>query len=235
MRLAPFLLTAAMAVQPPAQAQGLDFGAPQGSSSLPWRAAPALPWQLVEAGPPPPPYKSMPSQSLLDLTVHLGADGALRITDAKGLIRLRAGLPGRPLRAWRDWGTPVPDLGVPLHFPGRTPLQMGIGRIPVASSDLRSGLEGLLWILDDDEAYLSVVHPATAQVVHLPMPGGQNLSLAFHPDRLEVREHPPGGPPAAMAWSLHWIALLPQFIQLGKDANAGKPRGTALAPFPKEN
>jgi hypothetical protein len=232
-RLATFLLTAALATQLPGQ--GLPTGAGQGSSHLAWRAATALPWQLVEAGPPPPPYAVAPTQSIQDLTVRLDADGAVKITDAKGLIRLRAGLPGRPLRAWRDWGVPVPDLTAPLRFPERTPLQMGIGRIPVASTDLRGGMEGLLWILDDDEAYLSVVHPATAQVVHLPMPGGQNLSLNFHPDHLEVRSTPPGGPPAAMAWTLHWVALLPQFIQLGKDANAGKPRGTALAPFPKEN
>jgi hypothetical protein len=232
-RLATLLLTAALAA--PAGAQGLAAGAAQGSSSLPWKAAPTLPWQLVEAGAPAPPYTAMPTQSLLDLTVRLDADGALRVTDSKGLIRLRAGLPGRPLRAWRDWGVPVPDLAAPLQFPGRSPLQMGIGRMPVGTPDLRGGLEGLLWVLDDDEAYLSVVHPATAQVVHLPMPGGQNLTLTFHPDHLEVREHPPGGPPAAMAWTLHWVALLPQFIQLSLDANAGKPRGTALAPFPKEN
>lgn len=220
------------------------------TAALPWKAAAALPWQLVEAGPAPPPFTAAPTQTVLDLTVRLDADGALRVTDATGLIRLRAGLPGRPLRAWRDWGIPVPDPTAPMRFPGRTPLQQGIGSMPVGTADFRAGLEGLLWILDDDEAYLTVVHPATAQVVHLPMPGGQNLALALHPDRLEVRERPvqagprqtgpdqpvpdARGPASDMAWTLHWVALLPQFIQLGKDSAAGRPRGTALAPFPRE-
>jgi len=73
-------------------------------------------------------------------------------------------------------------------------------------------------------------HPATAEVVYLPLPGGQDLDLAFHPDHLEVLE---GHPPTA-TWTLHWLALLPQFIHLGQDAAAGKPKGTALLPFPKE-
>jgi hypothetical protein len=73
-------------------------------------------------------------------------------------------------------------------------------------------------------------------VVYLPLPGGQDLILIFHPDRLEVREAAvkAGDPQSLASWSLHWLGLLPQFIQLGKDSSAGKPKGTALLPFPKQ-
>jgi hypothetical protein len=162
--------------------------------------------------------------------VRLAPDGTLRITDDKGLVRMKLGLPGRPLKAWRDWGTPIPDLGAPLPFPQRSPLQRGIGGMPVGAPDFRPALEGLLWILTDDEAILTVVHPATSQVVFLPLPSGQDLDIAFYPDRLEAVERGPNG----SGWALHWLALLPEFIQLGKDAAAGKPKGTALLPFPKD-
>ena len=62
----------------------------------------------------------------------------------------------------------------------------------MGAPDFRPALEGLLWILDDDESYLTVIHPATARVVYLPLPGGQDLDLAFHPDQLEVRGARPG-------------------------------------------
>ena len=149
---------------------------------------------------------------------------------------MRAGLPGRPLRAWRDWGTPIADLTLPMRFPTRSPLQRGIGGMLLGTPDFRPALEGLLWILDDGENYLAVIHPATGQMAYLPLPSAENLSLAFYPDRLVLQEgpsaeHPKGGPDT---WSLHWLALLPQFIQLGKDAGFNRARGTALAPFPKE-
>jgi hypothetical protein len=79
---------------------------------------------------------------------------------------------------------------------------------------------------------LTVIHPATSQVVYLPLPGGQDLSLAFYPDRLDVLEG--AALPLSSSWSLHWMALLPQFIRLGQDAAANKVRGTALLPFPKD-
>jgi hypothetical protein len=43
-----------------------------------------------------------------------------------------------------------------------------------------------------------------------------------------------GDPQPRASWSLHWLVLLPRFIQLGKDSTAGKPKGTALLPFPKD-
>ena len=61
------------------------------------------------------------------------------------------------------------------------------------------------------------------------------MSLAFHPDRLEVLDAPAQGEQQLRpTWSLYWLALLPQFIQLGKDSSANKPKGTAVLPFPKE-
>jgi len=221
-RLAILLLSPALA---------LSAQVPAGN--LPWRAAPALPWQMEAPGPPPAPCAAEPTQTRLDLAVRLAQDGTLRITDEKGLIRFRTGLPGRISRVWRDWGTPVADPWQPLFFPSRTPLQRGIGGMPVGSPDFRPALEGLLWILDDDESILSVIHPATSRIVYLPLPGGQGLDLAFHPDRLEVLERSPdaGG---RSTWALHWLALLPQFIQLGRANEALQPKGTALAPFPKD-
>ncbi len=219
MRLATLLLTGALAL--PAQ-----------TPPLPWKNMGALPWQMEVPGAPPAPETAKPTQSYMALTVRVAADGDIRITDEKGLIRLKLGLPGRPLRAWRDWGVPIPDLTVPLPFAARSPLQRGIGGLPVGAADFRPALEGLLWILDDDEAVLTVIHPATSQVVYLPLPGGQDLSLVFHPDRLEVVEE--AVQPLAAGWSLHWMALLPQFIRLGQDAAANKVRGTALLPFPKD-
>jgi hypothetical protein len=200
---------------------------------LPWQGAPALPWQMEASGPAPAPCEATRTQSFFALEVRLVKDGKVTITDEKGLIRMKLGLPGRPVKAWRDWGIPIPDLFVPLHFASRSPLQRGIGGMPVGAPDFRPALEGLLWILDDDDTILTVIHPATSQVVYLPLPGGQELTLRFYPDRLEVRETAGDSQPGA-SWSLHWLGLLPRFIQLGKDSTAGKPKGTALLPFPKD-
>ena len=38
----------------------------------------------------------------------------------------------------------------------------------------------------------------------------------------------------AATWSLHWLALLPEFIQLGKQNASALHLGTALEPFPKD-
>ena len=205
-------------------------------AGLPWKSALVLPWQIGAPDAAPPPDTTPPTPSYLPLKVRNAPGGALRITDDQGNIRLRTGLPGRPLKAWRDWGTPVPDLFQPLAFSPHTPFQRGIGGVSVDLPDFRAALEGLLWILDDDEHLLTVVHPATSQVVYLLMPGGQGLDLGFYPDHLEVKATPEGAAPRqdASAWSLSWLALLPQFVQLGKDPTLDRPRGTALLPFPKE-
>lgn len=224
MRLATLCLTGALALSAQTPPPG----------GLPWKGAGALPWQMEEPGPAPALAELKPTRTTMALTVRIAADGTIRITDDKGLIRMTLGLPGRPLKAWRDWGLPIPDLGAPLRFAARSPLQRGIGSLPVGGPDFRPALEGLLWILDDDESVLTVILPATSQAVYLPLPGGQDLSLAFYPDRLEVLEAPAPGATQEAGWSLHWLALLPQFIRLGQDAADGKPKGTALQPFPKE-
>jgi hypothetical protein len=227
-RLGALLLTGALAL--PAQVPGGP--STQGPGSLPWSAAQALPWKASEAGPAPAPL-APPKPAQLPLTVRISADGALRISDDQGILRLRLGLPGRPLRVWRDWGIPVPDPAAPLAFPADTPARRGLGSLPLAARDFRPALEGLLWILDDDERLITLIHPATAQVAYLPLPGGQHLSLSFYPDHLETQDHPDSARDA-VHWSLPWLALLPTFIQFSHGGKTGQPTGTALVPFPKE-
>lgn len=224
MRLGPFFLTAALAL--PAQVPG----------SLPWNAAPAVPWKSGERAPAPEPATAVATQTQRPLTVKVSADGALRIVDHRGLVHLRMGLSGRPLKLWRDWGVPVTDPFTPLPFPSNAPLRQGIGYLPIGSLDFRPALEGLLWILDDEEKRVTVIFPATSQVIYLPLPGGQNLTLVFHPERLEVLALPeaPGAPVEASSWSVPWLALLPHFIHLGVDSPSNRTKGTALIPYPKD-
>ena len=230
MRLGTLLLTAAVAAG--AQTPSLPPG-----KELPWTVARVLPWNPgpVSAAEPDPGVPR-PGATPQRLTVTLSEDGALRITDDKGTIQLRSGLPGRPLKLWRDGGTPLESMAGLLHFPDRTPLLAGIGGLRLGSADFRPALEGLLWLLDDDERVITVLHPATARVAYLPLPGGRDLSLVFHPDRLEVQRLLPGTPPRpeAVSWSLPWLALLPQFIQLGQAKTRSGKEGTALVPFPRE-
>ena len=223
MRLGTLFLTAATAV------------VAQTSGGLPWASARALPWS---AGPCTPPNLATvpPTLTAFPLTVHLAQDGALRINDDKGILRLRMGLPGRPLKVWRDWGISLDPTRMPVKFPASTPLTGGIGALPIGAPDFRPALEGLLWILDDDEKLLTVLHPATSRVAYLPLPGGRNVTVVFLPDRLEVQteassENPSG---ESACWSIPWMALLPQFIQLGQESTHHRPEGTVLLPFPKE-
>lgn len=220
MRLVALLLTAA----------ALPLAA-QSRAELPWQAVPPLPWQPVlrpspEAAPPP---AAVPGR---DLQVQVTGDGTLRITDARGDIRLLDGLPGRPLHAWRDGGVTLPQAAGTWSFPAKTPLSQGLGALQWCAEDFRPFLDGLLWILEDGEAVLTVVHPATGRRVYLPLPSGRDLSLRFLPDRLEVAAGRPE-PGGASHWYLPWIALLPRLAGLGPRPGTGS-RGTALAPFPKE-
>jgi len=189
--------------------------------SLPWRNAPVLPSAL----------QGLTQPSSGPLRVVLDPGGALKIVDARGIIWLRMGLPGRPIRVWRDGGIPINGAFGTWAFPDRTPLCLGIGALPLGQADFRSGLQGLLWILDDEERLLTVVHPATARVVHLSLPTGTGLDLAFYPDALWVIEGNPEAARPRSYWSLPWLSLLPQFIALGSAPKPEKP-GTALVPFP---
>jgi hypothetical protein len=114
-------------------------------------------------------------------------------------------------------------------------LTQGLGRLPLAGDDFRIALKGLLWILDDEERRITVVHPATQQVVYLPLPSGQDWEIYLHPDRLEVRERSsPVEERREMAcWSLPWLLLLPQFVRLSLPAPTGA-QGTAFHPYPQE-
>jgi hypothetical protein len=223
-RLGTLLLTAAVAASAQTPPRELPWTA---ARSLPWIQGPTAP---AEAVPP------APAPTELTLTVTLAEDGALRITDDKGTITLRMGLPGRPMKFWRDGGTPLPPASRMLRFPTHTPLQLGIGGLHLGSEDFRPALAGLLWILDDDERVITVIHPATARVAYLPLPGGHGISLVFHPDRLEAQKILPGPPERIedVSWSLPWLALLPQFIQLGQAKPRPLKEGTALVPFPRE-
>lgn len=201
---------------------------------LPWEQAPTLPWRasLAEELPKAAPLAVIPEGGPLRVT--LDPDGALRVMDAKGIILLRTGLPGRPSRLWRD-GYALPGVSGTWHFPLQTPLRRGIGALPLGQPDFRPGLEGTLWILDDEERILTVVHPATSRVAYLTLPGGAGLDIQFLPGHLVVRQEPRSPAPghAQSAWSLPWLSLLPQFMLLGTPMPAPKP-GTALIPFPKE-
>lgn len=222
--------------------------AAQARLPLPWETATAVSWRsglggdvgpAVDAGAEDPITAGVPSPSNGPNTVKLSADGTLLIVGAKGVRRLRLGLPGRPMRAWRDGGIPL-DLTTlestheSWRFPSDTLLAKGIQALPWGGDDFRIALNGLLWILDDGEHFLTVVHPATARVVFLPLPIGQDFSVRMTPGYLELLENPgKDSSSAPRRWSLPWLALLPQFAKLARPEKRPAP-GTALLPFPKE-
>lgn len=203
-------------------------------SRLPWASPAALPWRSALPEPAPEPLSARPPQGAT-LQASVSPDGTLRLVDARGLVLLRAGLPGRPVRAWRDGGTPLaPPYGT-WTFPAATPLSRGLGALPADGADLRRALEGLLWILDDGDPCLTVVHPATGRMLHLGLPAGEHLGIAFYPDRLGVhqlatsvaRDTP------RLCWSLPWMSLLPQLLELARPQPV-PPAGGALKPFPRD-
>lgn len=216
MRLAAFLLTAATL-------------AAQDGRSLPWDKAPTLPWRASLGIPSLVPVQGAPSSGSLRVTLDPG--GTLRVVDGRGIVRLRTGLPGRPIKVWRDGGLPVAEVSGTWAFPDRTPLGQGIGALSLGQADFRPGLQGLLWILDDEERLLTVMHPATARVVYLALPGGTRLDLAFLPDALGILQIPSEPSQPRHFWSLPWLSLLPQFLFLGTPEKPETP-GTALVPFP---
>lgn len=213
MRLVPLLLSLSGAV---AFAQG---------QVLPWIKEPAPAWR---AAPPAAPASALPPAVAKDrsLQVLLGPEGSLKVYDGRGRLKLRTGLPGRPLRVWRDGGIPVESWEAPLAFPARAPFGRGLGAWPMGGGDFRQGLEGLLWVLEDGERHLSVVYPGAAQVVHLALPPCETPELRFLEGGLELRS-------GRSAWTLPWVSLLPQFIRLATPAPA-PPTGTAVAVFPRE-
>lgn len=222
MRLGALLLTGTALAAPSLAAQGRH--------PLPWEGLPALDWQ---AGPGAVPGEApwAPDPSTGPVAAWISGDGTLRIRDARGIIRLRTGLPGRPLKAWRDGGLPLPAASGIWRFPEDAPMSQGLGGLRWCAEDFRPFLRGLLWILEDGEGFLTVVHPATARVIHLPLPPGRDLRLRFLADRLEVAagEVDKGAP---REWSIPWMGLLPRLAALGPHPDPVKA-GTALAPFPQ--
>lgn len=201
---------------------------------LPWDTAPTISWRAgvgthAEAEAP---ITAKATDFLNPITVTLSADGTLHLVGAKGVRRLRMGLPGRPLRVWRDAGIPMPLTNGSWRFPGDTPLAKGIQALPWGGDDFRLALAGLLWIIDDGEHFLTVVHPATARVIYLPLPPGQDFAVRMTPGYLELLENPrEASTSAPRRWSLPWLALLPQFAKLARPDDIAAP-GTALIPFP---
>ncbi|WLT30745.1 hypothetical protein [Geothrix sp. PMB-07] len=201
----------------------------QGRPRLAWEGLPPLEWQSGDRPQADAPVAVQRSNGPLE--ARLSGDGTLTLRDVRGIIRLKTGLPGRPLRAWRDGGIPLPVPTGNWGFPVDSPLSQGLGGLQWAAEDFRPFLRGLLWVLEDGEGFLSVVHPATAEIVHLPLPAGRDLRLRFLPDRLEVVAGTVDrGSPAQ--WSIPWIALLPRLAPLGIRRDPSKA-GTALAPFPQ--
>ncbi len=224
MRLVAPLLSALLGVAAGAQAP----------RTLPWEGQPTPQWQgLFEepADSPPPPAPAGP----VFLGVRLGPDGALRVVDGRGVVRLRAGLPGRPLRVWRDGGLPVSRPWARIPFPAAAPNPLFTSAF-WSQADPRRGLAGLLWIQDDGERTLSLVHPATGKVAFLPLPEGVGVDLAFLPAGLVAVERPAegSGPVGRVRrWLLPWVALVPVLARLAPPAEAPRA-GTALDPFPRE-
>jgi len=202
----------------------------QGRQPLPWERLQPLDW-LAGAGGPVTAPPSVQEPSTGPLAVRITGDGTLSIRDARGIIRLQAGLAGRPIKVWRDGGLPLPAAAGTWLFPADSPLSLGLGGLRWCADDFRPFLRGLLWILEDGEGILTVVHPATARAVHLPLPPGRDLHLRFFPDRLEVAagDVDKGAP---RQWSLPWMGLLPRLAALAPHPDPAKT-GTALAPFPK--
>jgi hypothetical protein len=105
-----------------------------------------------------------------------------------------------------------------------------------AQEDPRRGLGGLLWILDDSERVLTLVHPATGKVAFLPLPEAVGVDLCFLPTGLVVFERAPEGllqDRRVRRWILPWVALVPVLAKLAPPAVPPRA-GTALQPFPKE-
>jgi len=205
--------------------------------ALPWDGQPEPPWRASEMSPAPPPLppEVTAPRSVSKRTVQLSSHGVLKILDDRGLVLLRQGLPGRPLRLWRDAGTPMDLSGFPCVFPGETPLSKGAEGMILETGDFRPNLKGLLWILDDGGRQLTVVHPATGQVVFLPLPGGRDQELFLFPDHLELRDAlpEPGSRNEIARWSVPWVGLLPQLLKLSSPPPAPPP-GTALSPFTRD-
>ena len=225
MRLVPLLLIAILGVR----------AAAQGAHALPWERLPPAFWQgLFEELPgTPPPPATLPRGSALE--VRIAADGKLAVVDSRGVVRLRAGLPGRPVAVWRDGGLRVGPPWSRIAFPDAAANPLFSGDF-WAREDPRAGLSGLLWVQDDGDRVLSLVHPATGKVAFLTLPDGMGFDLAFQAAGLVAAERPAEGAGQGgrvRRWILPWVALVPVLARLAPPADPPRA-GTALQPFPRE-
>lgn len=206
-------------------------------SSLPWKRDMVSPyWRVksLDSTLETNPVSVQSTRPCLPLVVHLSANGTIKVVESGGLVRWRLGLPGRPKKVWRDSGIRVAEIFSPISFPARSPLQRGVGNMLLNILDFRPNLKGLLWILDDDESILTVINPATSQVVYIRLPTGQNLAISLHAKQIEVfEEQCKDCDGSQTGWTLHWLALLPQFIQLAGTTTNHHPQHTILPPVTK--
>lgn len=196
--------------------------------------APLPPWRLA-ADPAAPPALEGPEVPVeRPLVVRIQKDGSFHIRTHRGHTWMRGGLPGRPLKVWRDGGLPVADPFAPLAMASVTPLSTSAGAIPVGERDLRRRFTGLIWVLEDSETMLTVLHPATRRMISLRLPDIDHPQIAFHPDRLVVTGGTlESGQVRKVAWELHWVALLASWVELARPPKP-MPLGTALEPFVRE-
>jgi len=199
-----------------------------GAQDLPWKNQSVhVPWRVVEPLPEPQRQQKI-NQSDADLTVAVNRDGTIAIYNRDGVRRLRFGLPGRPISMWRDAGQPLASFGR-FAFPSHTPLSANFRNASEETSDFLNNLTGLLWILDDGEEYLTIVHSATNQYVFLHLPGGRDLELRFHPEHLElckkglIDSH-------SQSWTISWKELIPVLQELAK-RHATPAQVSALTPY----
>jgi hypothetical protein len=185
-----------------------------------------LSWQIVE--PIPKPQTVEVKQRNADITVSVDRDGTIAIFNANGIRQLRFGLPGRPISMWRDAGQSIAPFGR-FSFPSQTPLSANFKSAAKETSDFLNNLAGLLWILDDGEEYLTIVHSATYQYAFLHLPVNRDLELRFHPECLELckRGTVDGD---LQSWALSWNELLPVLQALAKRPPV-PPLGNAIEPY----
>jgi|GEM_PF-457448 len=197
------------------------------AQDLPWKNQSVhVPWRAAEQMPES--RNLQIKQSNADLTVKVNRDGTIAIYNRNGIRQLRFGLPGRPISMWRDAGQPIASFGQ-FSFPSHTPLSSNFKSASEETSDFLSNLSGLLWILDDGEEYLTIVHSATYQYVFIHLPGGRDLELRFHPNHLEIYKKPsPDG--NSQSWILSWKDFLPVLQTLAK-GHATQTHFSALTPY----
>jgi hypothetical protein len=198
-----------------------------GAQEFPWeKQSWYLPWQIVE--PIPEPQTVDVKQGNSDITVSVDRDGTIAIFNANGIRQLRFGLPGRPILMWRDAGQSIAPFGK-FSFPSQTPLLANFKGAAKETSDFLNSLAGLLWILDDGEEYLTIVHSATCQYAFLHLPVSRDLELRFHPERLELCKRITIDADS-QSWALSWNELLPVLQALAKRPPT-PPRGNAIEPY----